>query len=271
MPNQLTRRTLLTATGAICLSGSALFAHAAEHQFQGTFDLEDLHDPENNLQAYIKLRGNLSPEPVWDMIRGRVFGLVNSEKPRPLFQSLGASRTVYRRVSSLEYTAESRYIGLFLDPETGQLLKQWVNPYNKRQCEIPSTHYDMVPKIHPAGTSFGKADGSPPPGVRPWFVIGDVFHMGDQIISPASPDKQPDGDLMTFSASVAHMADPAVTSAPSRLSFNAVEHWRDWMQMEQAGSLWWHVSGAKVSGPAAFPDSMKSMVEQESPGFFTEE
>ena len=194
MPGQLTRRTLLTATGAICLSGSGLVAHAAEHPFQGTFNLEDLHDPENNLQAYIKLRGNLRPEPVWEMITGRVFGLVNSEKPRLLFKSLGAQRTVYRRVSSLEYTAESRYVGLFLDLETEQLLQQWVNPYNMRQCEIPSTHYDMVPKIHPAGTSFGNADGMPSPGVRPWFVIGDVFHMGDQIISPASPDKQPDGD-----------------------------------------------------------------------------
>jgi len=271
MPDLLTRRTLLTATSVICLSGSGLVAHAGQQRLQDTLNLEDLHDPENNLQAYIKLRGNLSPEPVWDLIRGRVFGLVNSEKPRPLFKTLGASRTVYRRVSALEYTAESRYIGLFLDPESEQHLQRWVNPYNARQCEIPSTRYDMVPKIHPAGASFGNANQPPSPGVRPWFVIGDVLHMEDQIISPASPDKQPDGDLMTFSASVADMADPAVTSAPSRLSFNAVEHWRDWMQMEQAGSLWWHVAGTKVAGPAAFPDAMKSIVEKESPGFFTEE
>jgi hypothetical protein len=271
MPESLTRRTLLTATGAICLVGSGLVAHAAQQPIQGTVDLEDLRDPENNLQAYIKLRGNLMPEPVWEMITGRVFGLVNEEKPRSLFKTFGASRTVYRRVSALEYMAESRYVGLFLDPDTGQLLKHWVNPYNMLECEIPSTRYDMAPKIHPAGTSFGITDEIPSPGVRPWFVIGDVFHMGDQIISPASPDKQPDADLMTFSASVAHMADPAVTSAPSRLSFSAVEHWRDWMRMEQAGSLWWHVSGAKVDGPAAFPVAMKSIVEKESPGLFTEE
>lgn len=271
MPEQLTRRTLLTATSAICLGGYSLAAHTAEHQTQRTVKLEDLQDPEHNLQAYIKLRGNLRPEPVWEMITGRVFGLVNSEKPRPLFKTLGATRTVYRRVSSLEYTAESRYVGLFLDLESGQLLQRWTNPYNMRECEIPSTRYDMMPKIHPASASFGKANEPPSPGVRSWFVIGDVFHMEDQIISPATPDKQPDGDLMTFSASVADMADPALTTAPSRLSFNAVEHWRDWMQMEQDGSLWWHVSGAKVAGPAAFPDAIRSMVEKESPGFFTEE
>jgi hypothetical protein len=271
MSDQLTRRTLLTAASAMCMSSFGLVARAAQQKSLGTVNLEDLDDPENNLQAFIKLRGNLRPEPVYDMIIGRVFGLVNSEKPRPLFKTLGAQRTVYRRISALEYTAESRYVGLFLDWKTEQFLQGWVNPYNMRQCQIPSTHYDMVPSIHPAGTSFGDADETPSPGVRPWFVIGDVFHMTEQIISPASPAKQPDGDLMTFSASMAKMADPAVTSAPSRLSFTAVEHWRDWMQMEEAGSLWWHVSGAKVGGPASFPDAMKPLVEKESPGFFTEE
>ena len=53
---------------------------------------------------------------------------------------------------------------------------------------------------------------------------------------------------MTFSGDWSLLTDPALTRVPSRLSFTAVEHWRDWMALDQPGSLWWHVAGVKLTG-----------------------
>jgi hypothetical protein len=228
-----------------------------------------LDEPEANLAAYIKLRGDLRDAPVYDMVRGRVFGLVEGQAPRPLFKTVGAQRTRYRRASALEYRADSRYVGVLLDWDTERPLARWANPYNNRDCEVPVTRYGpATARLLPDRMLPGTDDAEPRPGTRPWFVIGDVLHMVEQIMAPAAPAAQPDGDLMTFSGDWRLVADPAVTRVPSQLSFTAVEDWRDWMQMEQAGSLWWHVAGVKLDGPGDYPREVAELLNTHDPGFF---
>ena len=73
---------------------------------------------------------------------------------------------------------------------------------------------------------------------------------------------------MNFSGDWRQLADPEVTRIPSQLSFTAVEHWRDWMQMEQPGSLWWHVAGVKFDSPDDYPDEFATLLRAKAPDFF---
>jgi hypothetical protein len=230
----------------------------------------NLDDPEENLRSYIKLRGDLAGEPVFDVIRGCVYGLVRGQPARPLFKTVGAQRTTYSRISSLEFRATSQYIGLLLDWSTERLLRAWSNPYTGADCQVPVTRYGpsemrvLGDRMVPASPTTQR----PQPGKRPWFVLGDVVHMLDAIVAPAPPgDLQPDADLMTFTGNLRQLADPRQTRIPARLSFTAVEPWRDWMGMKQPGTLWWHVSGVKLDGPDRYAPELRTLLQAEDPGF----
>lgn len=247
------RRDVLAGFAGLTVAGAAGSAAAAAKKI-------DLDDPAANLEAYVKLRGDLSGAPVYDMIRGRVYGLVEGQPARPLFKTVGAQRTRYRRESSLEFRTDSRYVGMLVDWQTERLLTRWSNPYNDETCEVPVTRYG--PSVYPLV--------NPPAGKRPWFVIGDVVHMLDEIVATAPSDVQPDADLMTFTGDWKQLADPDSTRIPSRLSFTAVENWREWMRMDRAGSLWWHVTGVKLAGPGNIPDAVAVELRRQDPDFFTE-
>ncbi|TXS91969.1 DUF1838 domain-containing protein [Parahaliea maris] len=258
------RRDLLkgmAGAAAMATGGVALAAPPALRESQ-------LDVPEDNLRAYIKLRGDLEPVPVYELIRGQVMGLVRGEKPRELFKTMGAQRTVYRRVSALEYQADSRYIGLLLDWSTEQLLTSWKNPYNNRDCKVPATHYDTTFRLFSDASAMANSSAEPSRGCRPWHLVDGVLHMHEQAMSPGPAAKLPDADLMTFTGDWREMIDPNITRARSRLNFTAIENWRDWMHMEQEGSLWWHVSGVKLSSPGAFPAALVPLILDQEPDFF---
>lgn len=231
----------------------------------------DLDDAGENLRAYVKLRGDLAGEPVFDVIRGSVYGLVPGQPARPLFKTVGAQRTTYARRSALEYRAATRYIGLLLDWSTERLLRTWTNPYTGADCRVPVTRYGPA-EMRILGDRMAPATPAtdePPRTRRPWFVLGDVVHLLDQVIAPAPPGiLQPDADLMTFTGSLQQLADPRLTRIPSQLGFTAVEPWRDWMGMDQPGSLWWHVSGVKLDGPDGYAPELRALVQAEDPAFF---
>ena len=116
------RRDVLAGFAGLTIAGAAGSAAAAANEI-------DLDDPAANLEAYVKLRGDLSGAPVYDMIRGRVYGLVEGQPARPLFKTVGVQRTRYRRESSLEFRTDSRYVGMLVEWHNERLLTRWSNPY----------------------------------------------------------------------------------------------------------------------------------------------
>jgi len=192
-----------------------------------------------------------------------------------LFKTVGAQRGVYARRSALEYSVVSRYVGFLLDWHTGQPLKTWVNPFNGQECEVPVTRYGpsevriLGDRMVPAAV----APAEPPSSRRSWFALGDVVHILEEIVLPP-PERGvfPKADLMTFSGDRRQLADPGTTRVPARLSFTAVETWRDWMGMQSGppGTLWWHVAGAKLDGPEDYAPELRAWLQAADPNFFAE-
>ncbi len=265
-----TRRTVVTALGVFGLGAVAPNAAGLSAADAAMWRALELDDPARNLEAYIKLRGDLSGEPVYDMVRGRVFGLLAGQAARPLFKMFGAQRSRYTRVSSLEYHVVSRYVGIFLDWQTEQPLQSWLNPYTQKLCKVPVTRYgpSTMRLLSDRMTLADAGPETPPLATRPWFVMGDIVHMVDEIVSPVAPALRPDADLMTFSGSGRRLADPGVTRVPSQLNFTAVESWREWMQMQTTGSLWWHVAGVKLDSANDYPSEFLAELRRLDPDFF---
>lgn len=265
-----TRRTVLRGAGAL----GALLASHVHGKIRGTIDDggPDLDDPETNLRAFVKLVGSLDGKPVFDMVRGSVYGLSPGRAAQPLFRTVGAGVSVYSQTSALEYRSVSRYVGLLLDWETGQPLGRWTNPYTGEACEVPVTRYGpgeariFSDRMLPAGTP-----DEPTTGTRPWYRLGDVVHIRREVF-PEAPERPlfPKADLMTYSGDWELLADPKILRMPSRLNFSAVETWRDWMGMDgqPAGTLWWHVAGAKLAGADDYPAEVREWLLREDPSFF---
>jgi hypothetical protein len=171
----------------------------------------------------------------------------------------------------LEYHIETRYVGTLLDWQTEKPLRSWLNPYTDKRCDVPVTNYgaSSARLLADRMAEMDDAPDKPPAATRPWYVMGDIVHMVDQIISPAVSSLQPDADLMTFSGDGRLLADSAATRIPSRLSFTAVESWRDWMQMPQQGSLWWHVAGVKLASASDYADEFQTELLRVDPAFFS--
>ncbi len=270
------RRDLLIGTAG--LIGAAATGWAATPSMAPARpDLQlDLDDPATNLRAYIKLRGSLDERPVYDSICGSVYGLVAGQPAQPLFKTAGAQRSVYARRSALEYSAVTRYVGLLLDWETEQPLQVWTNPFTGEDCKVPVTRYgpSEVRFLADRMVSPAMAPAEPPSGKRHWFALGGVVHMLEEIMLPTpGPQVLPKADLMTFSGDWRQLADPGQTRMPARLSFNAVEPWRDWMGMQSGppGTLWWHVAGVKLDEPGHYAPEMRAWIQSAVPDFFRSE
>ena len=267
--HEVNRRTVVAGISAMGL-GAATLSRADRSAADTAIERElKLDDPASNLEAYVKLRGDITGAPVYDMVRGQIYGLIPGQAARPLFKTMGAGRARYTRVSSLEYAAETRYVGILLDWETEQPLETWLNPYTEKLCEVPVTQYGpSTVRLLPDRTDFrGDATLSTPPAIRPWFLMGGMVHIRDNIISPVAQDLRPDADLMTYSGDAQLLADPQTTRVPSQLSFTAVESWRDWMAMDLPGSLWWHVSGVKLTGASDYPAELRAELHRLDPDF----
>jgi hypothetical protein len=257
----------LAASNYVVSSPSILTAPAADF---------NLDDPATNLQAFVKLTGSLGSEPVYDIVRGSVYGLVAGQPAMPLFKTIGAGCSIYSCQSPLEFRAETRYIGMFLDWNNEQPLDKWTNPYTDKKCDVPVTRYGpglvriLGDQILPANMATQQPLG----GKRPWFKLGNVVHMQREILSPAAEMPLfPKADLMTYSGDWQQLADHSLKRIPSRLNFSAVETWRDWMNMvpgeNPTGTLWWQVSGAKLDGPDDYPSELQHRLRLEAPDFFS--
>jgi hypothetical protein len=269
---RLTRRREFLG-GMLGLATSSFVVASPTVLPRSSYDL-NLDDPAANLKAFIKLTGSLDSKPVYDIVRGSVYGLVAGQAAMPLFKTLGAGRSIYSRHSDFEYRAETRYIGMFLDWDTQKPLDKWINPYTGQECDVPVTRYGpnniriLGDQILPANVDNQKTLGAK----RAWFTLGNVVHMQREIILPAAGMSLfPKADLMTYSGDLQQLADPTLKRIPSQLNFSAVETWRDWMNMDPMkqppGTLWWHVSGAKLDDPGDYPKELQQKLRREDPNF----
>ncbi len=109
----------------------------------------DLNNPESVLKAYRKIFCSLvDGEPVIYWWQGQVYSRVPGEKDRKLFQIQGtnvrACVTLTNENKAYGYRMVSREVMLYLDPETGQILRNWQNPWTNKEVEVFHVANDPV-------------------------------------------------------------------------------------------------------------------------------
>ncbi len=265
---QIDRRTVLCASAA-----TALAATAATAQRRAPIDL---NDADENLRAYIRLRGDLTGTTVIERVEARSFGVIEHKLPQPLFAATGIQ--VSRFLPTREgFLFRYKYFSLTTDLATGQPMATLANPYTGRVNRIPprttapgeilltTRGWQFTQKPNDAATQ------ALPGVVRPWSRMGDQLQLTDTLISPPKFEVHPAFQLFTYMAPWALATDRDRASVPASFAGTGMEDWRDWMEMDSArhdGSLTVHMTGRKVSGPADFPDWLIAAARKEMPTLF---
>lgn len=290
-PRQQRRRVLATGLGAallpslLCEAEAAAVDRAAPAPAAATGVARptagassapalDLDDPVQHLRAYVRMRGSADGSLVVDVTRGYVYALLPTGRPRLLWQSRGFQLSRYRQEGDGAWVCHSSYFGTFADAATGAPIESWDNPYTGRRDSLPPTIYGPMDYVLTAARTLVKptpaqrAAALAERGVRRWSRTGDLVSVLDELGPPDDPAKPADLDLVTLSARVADLANPALANVPSQTSFGAVEPWREWMRMEgRPGMLLWHLEGTKVAGVDQVPPELLRTAEARRPGF----
>ena len=231
----------------------------------------DLDNAADNLTAFMKIKGSLSEERVTNVVTGRVYGIVEGEPAKPFFGLLGFQINRYKRVSDSAFLNASQYFALYTDLRTGERARFLTNPFTGKTVEPPLSQYG------PSTVELTATPKEPenaqaaiqPAKMFPWARIGNKLTMTEQVAAPLPLEVQPDIDLTTYTADWRQVQDTTVTSADSNMSFTAMEHWRDWMEMGSLeGSLLWHVTGHKLTADEDLPPHLISEAMIAAPEMF---
>ncbi|MGI9292069.1 MAG: DUF1838 family protein [Gammaproteobacteria bacterium] len=235
--SSLSRRDVLTGAGGMAGLAMGMSAEAGGHK--ATLNLDDA---EGNLKALIKLQADLSGKDALGGFGGEVWGWVPGEGNRRLFRSYGIGASHVERVEN-GWRFYHREVMYYLDPDTNEIMEDWVNPYTGKRVEVMHILNDPVHR-------FYAISGGPFPAPWPYTVMGDdlvfrinVFSFRDSVMPRAdyplhsANDKYQATELWMMNGRVSEVMNPDVTSASCVTAWSRVGQWLPFMEMGDADGI----------------------------------
>ena len=215
----------------------------------------DLDKPEDNLQAFTKVRGSLKEgEEVLYYADGMIYGFIDGERDKAIlgFEMYNIARL--NKTGENEYELLTREVGLYKDPKTGEILDKWLNPYTEEEVDVLHVWNDPVNQQFKLEGRFG------PWGVNHAKVGDDMICMNADIFlkypSPlpikdypenSQSDSYEAGELFQFFFSEKDVNNPDLQSVPCHISWTRIAPWLPWMKMGQRpGNMVYQCSGYKL-------------------------
>lgn len=270
------RRTFLGMMGAAGLPPFTLAADA-----HAALDL-NVANPNDVLLILRKLAHSVGDEPVFWWIRTTRHGLVDSAFTPLWGQNGGAIFATRDGEDKDSYEASVIVINFTIDPETGDPIETFTNPYTNKEMKLQS--FGGIDPIHVTYRSGGGESGpeqASPPGfkvtasrlpVGPALIEGDdVWVRSDNVFrmeptSPGSGRLVQINDWSTYHGSLKDVANSDIKSAPATWSFNDINTWPSWMGMEnRPGNYVARGMGRKVFRIDDMPPSWRRLMAERHP------
>ncbi len=240
----------------------------------------DLSKPEDNLSAYLKMRGSLDGKDVVTWWSGQVFAAIPDERPKLLFGFEGMNVARMEQLEDGSWRMLSREYAVYKDPGSGQILEHWLNPWTGATLKVFDVQNDPVNQQLGGGP---RADDEAP-RLLPLRQMGDDVILGFDVPlayqNPIQPDQHPEsstGPLYVgsehfgFYARKTELDDPTIQSAPIAIAWFREGPWLPWMQMgDHAGLLIYSGYGKKLLGGVdELPQPFHDYLMQHAPQYLT--
>lgn len=259
-------RILAPALAGLLLGG---VAHAAA--------APGLDTGEGRLAAYRKMQCSLidgKQSVFW--WNGTAYGHVPGQRDIRLFRVEGIN---VRRCGTVEdpergtgFRLITREVLVYQDPNTGEMLDTWENPYTSNTVKV--VHVANDPVNQPASFPL-RRDGSEyqMPLVTQgndwwWSVAVPLFYN-----NPLGGDYQKyvggayhATEMFNFKGKLDDLLDPDADSAVTFVGWVRLAQWLPWMEMgSRAGKMYFHAGGKKVGGYENVPAAFRATVEEHFP------
>jgi len=198
---------------------------------------------------------------------GKVYSRVDGEPDKLLFLAEGMNVrqcvAVTDPAKGKGYRLVSREVLFYLDPKTGQVLRQWTNPWTGETVDVMHVHNDPVnsrPSFADGKPSSVRREGryllmpleaplfykNPLAGEYQEFVGGDYHAM----------------EIFNFYMDANEMLDTRNPTAYPGVSWQRISYWLPWMKMRgRQGGLVFTAMGTKLHSfdelPAVIKDEIK--------------
>lgn len=260
------------------IAGSGLLAHSEE----GESELD-------RLEALVKMRGSTDGRTGFAWIKGTRFAEVGG-KLEPMCGLLNCTISRYRRISDDAYDLRLYELSFYTDPQSGTYRPTISMPFTGTSVEVPL--YRTGPGQHIVKTSNREemtwgaanttsqeaADKLAPRGrILYDVVLSEPTLQGNHLwltttattlLEPADPNERPWSykELITNSASIDEIRDPARSWVDSTSSYTLVMDWRPWMMMDDlVGRTVDHAIGGRVWQLADLPLDIQQHLHQHHP------
>lgn len=272
----LARRHVLFAAAGLSGAGLAMPLVARSGRFR-----LDLTNPQVALDSYVKLRGSIVDETVFQYYEGDIYALINDNVPTPLAGFRGIQKSAWRPDGTGGYINRDFDLGFYTDYKTREIIDEWVNPITGKALKVH--HY----RGGPTGGHF-RRDADPGDvygGLKNghWSVVGNQIWQSSSSYgerpNPLSIEEWPLAStgpkllgVMTtaFSGRLDEVANPEISMAPSTQIWTNTTSWMPWMEMGQLpGFNEWRWVGAKGVNPSDLDPVLVEAAEKVWPGYVT--
>jgi hypothetical protein len=236
-----------------------------------------------DLEAHVRMRGNLRGERTYWYYQGTIFGNRWGEVTRPMLRVEGVSYSTIDVLPDGKYRYNLREAGYYADYPSGEIRESVVNPFTGRRYK-PEHYLSAQKLIFSPDLSVRPDLEALPPGldyrgeITPLRRFQDsVWSSEDLFVRMAVPDAKDDPSrldfkvqtsLATLSAKVEHLLDTQREFVPCQLNYQTLATWREWMDMgRQPGMMSWRMVGTKC-GEADIPAAIRERIAGDHTGFF---
>lgn len=239
----------------------------------------DLGTGEGTVKAMRKLHCSLADnKPVTYAWSGRAYSRVPGEPDRLLFRLSGMNVRQCVTVSDPQrgegYRLVSREIMLYLDPQTGEILRTWENPWTDETVDVIHVANDPVnqrPQF-PLGP-----DGKPTPFRG--RIQGDTVFMAFEVplfyTNPLAGEFQEyvggtyhATEIFDFVLSRKDLVSEQRDSADVNVAWVRIAQWLPWMKMgSRAGLMYVNATGIKLDSWDDLPEQMKAEIRARYPDY----
>ena len=268
MPHILIRYTALALASLALFSGGPAIAT----------DALGLEGPDEALEAMRKIQCTTDDGvPVTYGWEGRTFSRVPGERDRVLFKVEGMNIRQCGPLPEDEggpgFKMVTREILLYLDPETGEILQQWENPWTGQTVDVIHVTND------PVNQRFGRVGRGGREFALPFVVQGNQWWLTSTVplfyknVLGGDYQKYVGGtyhatEMFNFFGDVDEITNPKVKSVPARVGWVRISSWLPWMEMgDRAGLLYFHTAGRKLDSYDDLSDRMKQEIAKNYPEY----
>lgn len=260
------------------LAAGAAFALTAPASAQLKMD-----DADDAFRMSTKMFCSLeSNDPTVYYFQGTIYSRIRGEKDRHLFDIVAMNtrqcEAMEDPVRGVGSRSVSREVVFYLDPETGEILRQWTNPWTDEVVDVIQVYNDPVNSRAPSWSR--DEEGKPRAKFEP-TIIGDYAYQGGGAAllfydNPLAGDYQEyvgnnyqAAEFLTWTAPLDDIRDADTPHVQdSVISWGRISRWLPWMKMGgRDGLLVYYTGGLRLDSWDDMPELIKAEILANYPAF----